>query len=74
MAWRSIWGRERGPWGAVVPTIAPHDVEAIAQRVGSDGPLGAVASGVFAAAVQAGMAGLDDGALLNFLDRPKMAQ
>ena len=45
-----------------------------AQRVGFEGPLGAVASGVFAAAVQAGMAGLDDGALLNFLDRPKMAE
>lgn len=39
---------------------------------GFTGPLGANASAVFAQAVQAGLADLDDGALLRFLQRPKM--
>lgn len=43
-----------------------------AALAGFVGPLGAVASAVFAAAVQAGLADQDDGALLGFLQRPKM--
>lgn len=44
-----------------------------ASQVGFSGPLGAHASAVFAAAVAAGLEGLDDAALLEFLQRPKMA-
>ncbi len=44
-----------------------------ALQVGFAGPLGASASAVFAAAVAAGLEGLDDAALLTFLLRPKMA-
>lgn len=40
-----------------------------AQAAGFPGPLGAAASGVFAQALQAGLADLDDAALLNFLKR-----
>lgn len=40
-----------------------------AHAVGCDSPLGALASGVFAAAVQAGFAELDDAALLQFLEQ-----
>ncbi len=47
-------------------------LEAAAQ-VGFSGPLGVQASAVFAAAVAAGLEGLDDAALLEFLQRPKMA-
>jgi putative dehydrogenase len=43
-----------------------------ATAAGFSGPLGANASAVFAQAVQAGLAELDDGALLRFLQRPKM--
>jgi putative dehydrogenase len=43
-----------------------------AAAAGFDGPLGARASAVFAEAVQAGLAQLDDAALLRFLQRPKM--
>ena len=45
-----------------------------AAHAGFSGPLGAHASAVFAAAVAAGLEGLDDGALLEFLQRPKMAE
>jgi putative dehydrogenase len=45
-----------------------------AAHAGFAGPLGASASAVFAAAVAAGLEGLDDGALLEFLQRPKMAE
>jgi len=45
-----------------------------AAHAGFAGPLGAHASAVFAAAVAAGLEGLDDGALLEFLQRPKMAE
>ena len=45
-----------------------------AAHAGFAGPLGAQASAVFAAAVAAGLEGLDDGALLEFLQRPKMAE
>lgn len=45
-----------------------------AEHVGFAGPLGASASAVFAAAVAAGLEGLDDAALLTFLQRPKMAE
>jgi len=41
-----------------------------AQAVGFAGPLGEAASQVFAQAVRAGLAELDDGALLGFLRRP----
>lgn len=41
-----------------------------AQAVGFEGPLGEAASQVFAQAVRAGLAELDDGALLGFLRRP----
>ena len=41
-----------------------------AQAAGFTGPLGESASQVFARAVQAGLADLDDGALLGFLQRP----
>jgi len=41
-----------------------------AQSVGFTGPLGEAASQVFAQAVRAGLAELDDGALLGFLRRP----
>jgi 3-hydroxyisobutyrate dehydrogenase-like beta-hydroxyacid dehydrogenase len=41
-----------------------------AQALGFEGPLGAKASQVFAQAVQAGLAELDDAALLGFLQRP----
>jgi 3-hydroxyisobutyrate dehydrogenase-like beta-hydroxyacid dehydrogenase len=41
-----------------------------AQMVGFEGPLGAKASQVFAQAVRAGLAELDDAALLGFLQRP----
>jgi len=41
-----------------------------ARAVGFDGPLGERASGVFAQALEAGLADLDDGALLQFLRRP----
>ena len=44
-----------------------------AAHAGFAGPLGAHASAVFAAAVAAGLEGLDDAALLEFLQRPKMA-
>jgi putative dehydrogenase len=40
-----------------------------AQGVGFDGPLGPLAAQVFAAALDAGLADLDDGALLQLLDR-----
>ncbi len=43
-----------------------------ASQVGFSGPLGVHASAVFAAAVAAGLEGLDDAALLEFLQRPKM--
>jgi 3-hydroxyisobutyrate dehydrogenase-like beta-hydroxyacid dehydrogenase len=43
-----------------------------AVSAGFVGPLGAFASGVFAAALDAGLSELDDGALLGFLQRPKM--
>jgi 3-hydroxyisobutyrate dehydrogenase-like beta-hydroxyacid dehydrogenase len=43
-----------------------------AAAAGFGGPLGANASATFAQAVQAGLAELDDGALLRFLQRPKM--
>jgi L-threonate 2-dehydrogenase len=43
-----------------------------AAAAGFAGPLGAPASAVFAAAVAAGLEGLDDAALLGFLQRPKM--
>jgi 3-hydroxyisobutyrate dehydrogenase-like beta-hydroxyacid dehydrogenase len=42
-----------------------------AQSVGFEGPLGPSAAQVFAAALDAGLADLDDGALLQFLDRPR---
>ena len=45
-----------------------------AAHAGFSGPLGAHANAVFAAAVAAGLEGLDDGALLEFLQRPKMAE
>ncbi|MBX9817819.1 MAG: NAD(P)-dependent oxidoreductase [Burkholderiaceae bacterium] len=45
-----------------------------AAHAGFSGPLGAHTSAVFAAAVAAGLEGLDDGALLEFLQRPKMAE
>lgn len=45
-----------------------------AAHVGFAGPLGASTSAVFAAAVAAGLEGLDDAALLAFLQRPKMAE
>jgi 3-hydroxyisobutyrate dehydrogenase-like beta-hydroxyacid dehydrogenase len=41
-----------------------------AQAVGFEGALGGKASQVFAKAVQAGLADLDDAALLGFLQRP----
>jgi 3-hydroxyisobutyrate dehydrogenase-like beta-hydroxyacid dehydrogenase len=41
-----------------------------ARSVGFESPLGAMASRVFAAALQAGLADLDDAALLQFLERP----
>lgn len=41
-----------------------------ARAAGFVGPLGAAAHGVFAQAIQAGLAELDDGALLGFLQRP----
>ena len=41
-----------------------------ARALGFDSPLGALASGVFAAALDAGLADLDDAALLQFLSRP----
>ena len=40
-----------------------------AQNVGFEGPLGPLAAQVFAAALDAGLADLDDAALLQFLDR-----
>ena len=43
---------------------------ATAARAGFAGPLGAVASTVFAQASAAGLAGEDDGALLKFLQTP----
>jgi putative dehydrogenase len=45
-----------------------------AQHAGFDGPLGGVASAVFARAVAAGLQDLDDAALLGFLQRPKMGR
>lgn len=41
-----------------------------ARSVGFDSPLGALASGVFAQALEAGFAERDDAALLQFLRRP----
>jgi 3-hydroxyisobutyrate dehydrogenase-like beta-hydroxyacid dehydrogenase len=40
-----------------------------AQAAGFAGPLGEAASAVFAQAVRAGLAGMDDAALLEFLKR-----
>ena len=46
---------------------------AAAQAAGFEGPLGAVASQVFAAASAGGLEGQDDAALFKWLQRPKMA-
>ena len=45
-----------------------------AAHVGFAGPLGTHACAVFTEAVAAGLEGLDDGALLEFLQRPKMGE
>ena len=76
-SWIGLDRMRRAVAGDLVPrahmTLLAKDTglaQDCARSVGFDSPLGALASQVFAAAVQAGLADLDDAALLQFLEHP----